>query len=214
MALRVMLGKLDAITGIVGDFGLWVGRGILGTGTNATIDDDGLAVTSSGVERVRVGDISGGAGTDFGLKVSNAGAEVIIDGTSRMFRISASGTITNTIGAGSDSSAANNWTDVTLTALGAYSATPAHQSFVSTTNVNTGERVIGHQWSGGWGWMSGQATPYGSQFRAQSYGGANMDVATLLDGSNQCIVRFGGINVGTGSVTWYCKYHVLSEAAI
>ncbi len=77
--------------------------GQLGGSSRIHVTDDGIHVTDeTGVERVLVGHLGGG---DYGLKVVNAGSTVIIDGSSDMFRITATGTIALTGGSGTASAA-------------------------------------------------------------------------------------------------------------
>lgn len=123
MGVRAHLGKLTAYSGIANDYGLLVKRGMVGEGTQTTIDDNGLAVTSGGVERVRVGAIGGG---DYGLKVVNAGATVIIDGTSNMFKIAATGTLTPP-----DISAGPAETSTNVTLSTGLTSTPAYLGFLN-----------------------------------------------------------------------------------
>jgi len=111
---RIELGRLSD-----GTYGLRVRTGRLGSGTQTVVDDDGVAVTTGGVERVRLGALGGG---DYGLRVvSSNGSTVIIDGTSNVFKIFASGTQTITGPNGNNASAA--LTDHEVSTLTTYSGT-------------------------------------------------------------------------------------------
>jgi hypothetical protein len=208
MPVRVMLGRITAYTGIVDDFGLWVGRGVLGTGTTTTIDNNGLAVKTGGVERVRVGAIGGG---DYGLKVTNAGSTTIIDGTSDHFRISASGTLSAT--ALAEDSDGNS---VTLSGLGALAATPAHMSFIGPSAAATSVRRGDLMWTGIYTQTLYVAAASGGSptVRAQAVNGlANAYLA--LDGSNFATVNLDIYNYGSASSnTSYARYYVLAQSAI
>ena len=207
MGVRVHLGRLDSFTGLVNDFGLLLKRGILGTGTNTTVDDNGLAVTLDAVERVRVGALGGG---DYGLKVISAdGTTVIIDGTSNMFKIAATGTHSIAVLANSEG------TDtVTLTALGALPTTPAHLSFISngnTTGANQHQGVFfasdGTSYAGA---ASGNET---TTVRFTTF----LQVAeafTDLDGSSQVRHSLAAWNDTGATVTFYTRYYILKEAAL
>ncbi len=215
MGVRVHLGRLDAF-GKAG-YGLLVKTGLIGAGTNTQIDDGGLVVTKDGIERVRVGDISGGAGTDYGLKVVNAGTAVIIDGSSNMFKIVASGSLAVTIPAwaGAGNPLAIAQTDLTLTGLGAQSTIPAHLSFVGPTTNPTDERKIG---------ITFRRRNNGNFVAGASGGAATSEMLaltsftqmrTFLDGSNMAHVNMVGESAeSTGAITQNGRFHVLQEAAL
>lgn len=186
--------------------------GALGAVSNAFVDKNGVHVTDGSVERVRVGRLTGSEGLDatptYGLQVWGPGGSAIIDGTSDVFKIVASGTVSNTIGAAAGS-VVSNWTDTTIT--GPFSATPAHLSFIATATGNGAPRTIGRLFT------------YTQLFAAGASGGSPtvmfiapstvMDVSTLLSGSD-AVVRFGGYNAQGSSQTWHCRYYVLKEAAL
>ena len=160
-------------------------------GGNVKIDSTGVTITNGK------------------LTVSNAGAVVIIDGTSNMFKIAASGTLNVTASAGTW----NNGT-VTLTALGALSSAPAHQSFIYRSTAQTASRF---------------STPtisylaYG--YVATSSGGSPTQKSlALLDHiamdtflhvtSSQCVVELQYENGTTNSHTVYGSYYVFKEAVL
>src|SRR5438309_2562414 len=95
---------------------------IASAGVYAT-DDVGLEVTDGTNVRAQLG-LLPLPGNPYGLRViSSDGSTVIIDATSDVFKISASGTTSTTAAAHN-----SNATDVTLPGLGTFSATPAHMS--------------------------------------------------------------------------------------
>lgn len=63
--------------------------GNLGGASNTYVTSDGVAVTDGSVVRARLGLLSSG---EYGLEVINGDSTVILDGTSNMFKIAASGT--------------------------------------------------------------------------------------------------------------------------
>lgn len=223
MGTRVQLGKLPN-----GDYGLKVtdaagnalidgskvqlaqSTGRLPSGVEfglaqTKVTADGLVANDGIRDRVIVGKIS--TAPDYGLKVVNVGATVIIDGTSNMFKIAATGTMSNTIAV--DSAAE---TTVTLTALGALPTTPAHLSFISDANNTAAQQFIG------------MAIRRDTLFAASTSGGSPtsdfqgikqlMRVRTSLDGSSQCVVGFGGDNRSDVEITWFARYYVLQETAL
>lgn len=109
--------------------------GDLGVNSRTFVTSDGMQVTDgASTVRVFLGDISGGAGTDYGLKViSSDGTTVIIDGTSDMFRIAATGTLTISSGPAAGVTVAAN----TLLATG-LTYSPASQGFLESGTVAYG----------------------------------------------------------------------------
>ena len=192
MGVRVHLGKLDAF-GIIG-YGLLVKTGILGTGTNTTIDDNGLAVSLSGIERVRVGALGGG---DYGLKVVNAGSTVIIDGTSNMFKIAASGTLSLT-GCDGTSSQCSTTTNVTLST--GFDYRPAFLTFVDHAAA-TKTRPMN--------WYTFHPSNHGVTRQIQSDVQVTGGTSTLLT-----LEWFTQNGLNTSSETRNFRYYVLEEAGI
>jgi len=204
----IEFGRTQAVGQGILNESLGVGQivsGQLGGASNVYVTSDGVAVTDGTNVRAQLGKLGVTAG-QYGLRVvSSDGATVIIDGTSDMFRISASGSTSNTLGVGPSS----GWTDTTL--AGTLTTTPAHLSFVSTTNTVLGERFIGERRQHYAGWVaatSGAATTIQAN-TPMTY----MDVTTSLI-SAQCMVRFGGYNYDNVAKTWYAKYYVLSQVAL
>ena len=140
----------------------------------------------------------GGAGlfvTDGAITVTNAGSVVIIDGTSNMFKISATGTQTVAFPIAD----ASNTVEVTLTALGTYTVPPAML------------------------WMSyftSGGPRYGSHFVLPNYSGysigGSITCKCQLDGSSYLKVQLTALS-GTSDLSAYSaysRYHVLKEAGI
>lgn len=278
MGVRVHIGRLNGF-GKAG-YGLLVKTGLIGEGTNTQIDDAGLVVSQSGVERVRVGDISGGAGTNYGISikdsagnaiidgskvqlsrsegtipagvalgiqqttvtssglkvttggsdrliagdigggvyglkvVSTDGVTTIIDGTTNVFKILTSGSVSVTVPARSTNAVAAANTEVTLTSLGTFSTIPAHLSFVGPSVATTDSRKLG------WGNVFNTVAMVSNQ--ADGATGINFlglysqaSMSTRLNASSQVLVRIGGENAN--SSTGYTReglYHILKEAAL
>jgi hypothetical protein len=133
--------------------------------------------------------------TDGAIQVTNAGSTVIIDGTSNMFKIAATGTQTVAFPVAD----ASNTVEVTLTALGTYTVPPAML------------------------WMSyfsSGAPRYGSHFVLPNYSGysigGSMTCKCQLDGSSYLKVQLTALS-GTSDLSAYSaysRYHVLKEAGI
>lgn len=171
---------------------------------------DGISVADAlGVERVRLGRISG---TDYGLKVvSSDGATVIIDGSSNMFKIAASGTLSVTI---ADQSAGNSTVDVT--ALRPQSTSLALLAMIGTVNSASDVRR-------GAFFADGQAF---TRFVAATSGGAVTTRAIVLQhyyyaasslvggSSDTPRVTLSGVNETGASKTAYLRYYLLQETAI
>lgn len=177
-----------------------------------TVTSAGLKVTTGGNDRVIAGDIGGGV---YGLKVvATDGTTTIIDGTSNVFKIQASGSMSLTLPARTTTAVVNAQTEVTLTALGTQSTIPAHLSFVGPSLNTTDKRWIGgnnmHSINAH---VSNEADgSTGHNFLALFAQGM---MATYLNGSNQVVVRLGGENAN--DFTAYTRegiYHILKEAAL
>lgn len=150
--------------------------------------------------------------TNGAIKVTNAGSTVIIDGTSDIFKISATGTLTNTGPAD-----AVTFATVTLSALGTPTTTPAHICYIAPTSapVTTTSMSVN---------PSLQATVMDSSWVAATSGGSPTvragaitvyaQVVTYLDVSGQVVVRLEVSNYYTSAQPRWCRYYVLQEAAL
>lgn len=162
---------------------------ILNDGATVTVDENGLTVIEGAIT------------------VTNAGETVIIDGTSNMFKIQASGTTSVTQAANTVGTSA-----VTLTALGPLAASPGHLGFISDTEAATDPRALGSAESNTTGFVA--ATSGGAVtlrtvvtlWRAWSY--------TLLNGSSVPVITLALFNASTSSVTTFLRYYILKEAAL
>jgi len=181
--------------------------GALGANSRVHVEGDGVVVDdAAGAERVRLGRLSDG---NYGLRVQNPAGTVIIDGTSNMFRILASGTLTS----GSMADATDTTVETTLTGLGTFAAIPAFVAFSDDENTNAGGRFIGRQLEYfNPMWVS-----------SASGGGTTVDVLSIADsatvsvylnGSSLAVVRLRSFNRSNTTKTFYGKYHVMSETAI
>jgi hypothetical protein len=169
----------------------------------------GLTVgDAAGVTRVQLGQIGTAFGQNYGLKVVSAdGATVIIDGTSDIFKIAASGTLAVTIG-----SVSSNETTVTLTGLGALPVTPAFLGYGAQTATTTAQQGLG-------GYIL-----RGFKYASTSSGGAVTAVFVApdvfirfrdaLDGSGNCVVGLGGDSASAVSQNAVGRYYVLTQAAM
>jgi hypothetical protein len=144
------------------------------------------------------------------ITVKNASATVIIDGTSNMFKIQASGSQSKTQADNSQGTAST-----TLTGLGTLSATPAHLSYVAIGNTNADTQRIS---------PSHMTTSLFRVFVATTSGGSpttpvwgvseGLEVKTNLNASSQCVVSFTYANQSGASATTYSTYYILKEAAL
>jgi hypothetical protein len=189
--------------------------GQLGGASRVHVSDDGVIVTDGDAEeRVRLGRLSGTEEEDnetFGLQIWSDDGDVIIDGTSQMYRIQAVGDLTITIPVsdfGENSSA-------TLTGLGTQTATPAHLSFVADALGTSASR------NGMWNNTVVTSTLYAASSSGGSPTvdflalGSEVSMHTLLNGSDQVVARLGGVNGRTGTAfTYYGLYNILDEAAL
>jgi hypothetical protein len=169
-----------------------------------TIEDN------SGIVRVTLGDISpAGDDSDFGLKiVSSDGTTVIIDGTSDVFRIQATGTLSKTQATGGSGS-----TVVTLTALGLLNNPPAFASFIGdgTTGYSTPGQI--------------QYDPFLAYAAVTSAGAVTTrvvasqfvcDVRTYLSGAAPANANVGLTVSNTigSTVTQQARYYILVQTAL
>lgn len=159
---------------------------------NVVIDSTGIAVTNGKIT------------------VTNAGATVIIDGTSNMFKIAASGTTSIVVAANSVQS-----TTVTLTALGSSNTvTPAYLAWLSTTSAgNANPRSIGSAFDGtGIGYYSAASSGGAVTQRMVGAFAEARDSVGIIAG--QVFYRLTGYNATATEPSFYSRYYVLKEAAL
>lgn len=147
------------------------------------------------------------------IEVRNAGATVIIDGTSNMFKIAATGSIDT--GLVSDGSSAV--VSTTLTALFP-ATTPACMTFLGTSIDGKSNRAAAHSFgAGGTGAMQ-------QRYVALVSGGSVTTPAVVpnqysyttsgLDLVGNPVVSLYGINSTGSSLTYYARFYVMIETAI
>lgn len=148
---------------------------------------------------------------DNSITVTGAEGTVIIDGSSNMFKIAATGTIQNTTA----DNVLNDIVATTLTGLGALAATPVHLSQVGDTNSTDGKRWVG----------SANMVVDVKRFVAATSGGPvtswlidhsawNAAIYVGLNASNEVVVDLIASNVSGASHTTYGRYYVMQETAI
>jgi hypothetical protein len=163
-------------------------------------------VSNDGAEVVIDG--SGIAVTSGAISVTNGSGTVIIDGTSNMFKIAAEGTQSRSSNSGDDLITSST----TLTGLGALAGTPAHLGYISSSSAVNSTR------------SNGYAQADASDFAATTSGGSPTAsrvmatiaarMATSLNGSSQAVVALRITNADAGAQTWHAKYYILKEAAL
>lgn len=174
------------------------------------VTDRGLEVTDGTNSRVQMGDISANKdGSSYGLKViSSDGTTVIIDGTSDMFKIIASGTLSKTVATG-----ASGFANATLSGLGTLAAVPSHHSHTSTgsgsTSVKEGNLTFNQTFPAFVAITSGGAVTTVCLMVTNS-----AEMNTFLNGSSQCVIELDVNNESGVSTTYFSKYFILQEAAI
>lgn len=145
---------------------------------------------------------------DDSITVIGSGGTVVIDGNSDMFRILAAGSRTHDTSEGDDQVQQNT----TLTALGTFTSTPSHLSYVTPTAGNSGTRNLG--------WYFGMATDFcattsgGSPTAERVVATIGFKTHTVLNGSDQVQIGSGVSNTAAGNVTMQHRYYILEQVAI
>ena len=180
---------------------------IASAGTYIT-PDVGVEVTDGSNVRAQLGKLAAGS---YGLKVISAGGSTtIIDGTSDVFKIAASGTLSETAASHTDPAVS-----VALTGLGTFSSTPGHLSFASDTSSTSSQRQIGASF-----YLEYPSPMY---IAGSSGGSPTSTVAAALSAwdesytvlsSGTCYVYLLAHNADSVSHTAFLKYYVLVEAAM
>ena len=170
--------------------------------SQTTVTSAGVKVATGGVDRVVLGDIGG---SDYGLKVTNSGSTVIIDGSSNVFKIVATGTVSIT----GCAAAADTSCDVTGTTDLATGLTtvPAHVGFLE--------------------WVTGESSSLPFTFAATGASGIigystdkiRLDTKVVSTNQTRVTSRYtvygpeGVANDRTAN-TYTLRYHVLKEAGL
>jgi hypothetical protein len=183
---------------------------LLSSAGGSTVNASALQITdSAGVIRVTMGALGNG---DYGLKiVSSDGSTVIIDGTSDMFRIAASGSLNATALATNTAVAS-----ATLSGLGALASTPAHQCFMGASAAATSVRRGPWYWTGVYTAASWAAATSGGATTLQTQLTTGWIFGDcVLDGSSFAVISINIYNYGNVIAnTSYMRYYVLSQTAI
>ena len=213
-AALIDVTQLDAITANMGT----LTAGLIHDAANRIFLDltnQYLRVNDGTRDRVIAGAIGGG---DFGLKVSNGSGTVIIDGTSDIFKIYATGTLTISLTGRTD-----NQTSVTLSGLGTL-ATPgviialmsyssvsaADAAAAGTTRWPVEPQLLGDQY-----WMAGSSGGATNQQFVFLHQAAHAAMGTALDGSShQFVIMTAALNIASSTYYYYGRYYVLAETAL
>jgi hypothetical protein len=149
-----------------------------------------------------------GGTNQYGLYVAGPDGSTIIDGTSNVYKIAATGTQSVTEATG-DAAAQN---DVTLTVLGALAAVPTHFATVTDALAATQYRLVA------------RILNEVSMFAASISGGsptfkftatvANAYALCSLNGSNEAVSTLFLVNRSGSSKTYYSRYVIFQEASI
>lgn len=175
------------------------------------VTPNGVEVVHNGISRVTLGAIGGG---DFGLKVTNGGSVVIIDGSSNMFKIVASGTLVHTQAANSGGASSVTFPGAGLPAWNS----PAFISYITqgTSPDTNSNRNLG---SLTWPRLANHTA-----YAADTFTGVtNTDFYPLswevhayshCDLSGVPALSLHTSNGSPSEVSAFVRYHILKEAAI
>jgi hypothetical protein len=159
-------------------------------------------------ERVRVGKLPSG---DYGLRVVSAdGATVIIDGTSNMFKISATGTLTITLAAGDMTNSA----EITLYGLGVHTIAPAFTAYASTGTAATEKRRFASFFDAKGVVTYTALTSGGSPTSVSTVGDSNVYGETRLDSAGVAVFQIEGSRSAASDLTFYYSFYIFQEGAL
>jgi hypothetical protein len=153
--------------------------------------------------------------TNGALAVSNPGGTVIIDGTSNMFKIVASGSMSLTVPVATAGTIREDVTTVTLSGLGTQTTIPAFTAFIASSLSATDYRLLAR--TGTWltanpGYVANSSG--GSPTRSTVAKMTDVIVGCRLNGSNIAQIRLASYSTYTIQVTFYSYYHIFKEAAL
>jgi hypothetical protein len=187
------------------------------TDIHGNVYDDVVDVVLDNVSNIGAAVVVDSAGitvTEGAITVTNAGAVVIIDGTSRMFRILTSGSLHVALAGWTSGNAVVGTQTATLTNLGALGVIKAHQSYIAYSNTNTYDRYVGNL----------HTTHAAPRYVATTSGGSPTDrvlgyvsrarMHAVLDGSTYETVTLTATSVDSAATDYYGYYHILSEEAL
>jgi hypothetical protein len=154
-------------------------------------------------------DSSGVTVTNGRITVANAGSTVIIDGTSNMFKIAATGTLTTTESVGAGGYAISG---AVLSGLGAQSTVNAHLSYITVDLADTSYRYIGRMLEM-YGVFVAPVSGASPTFNV-SASRSSAEAIMCLDSNQYPYPALYVINRTGASRTYYSRYYVFVEAAI
>jgi hypothetical protein len=162
----------------------------------------------NGNTRVTLGDISVAQDdSDFGLKVvASDGTTVIIDGTSDVFKITATGTTSLTVPANSSAT-----TSVSLPGLGTVTLAPAHACYIGDTSGAGANKFLGNYSNTSLGWI---AATSGGATTTQSTVSALHARAGCTVVSSTVTVNILGVNATGASQDFFVRYYTLLETGM
>ena len=157
-------------------------------------------------------DTTGIAVTGGKITVTNPGGTVVIDGSSNMFKIQASGS--QSLAVASTTTWRTDSVTVTLSGLGALSTIPAILTMMGASNSATDSRLPSH--TGAWSQsVMFAATTSGGSPTAQFAAVQTHALSTSkLDASNFAVIGITTYSTNGVAATYYQYYHVLKEAAL
>jgi hypothetical protein len=170
-----------------------------------------LRVNDGSVDRVLVGAIGGG---DFGLKVVKTGAvggDTIIDGTSGIFKLIYSNTLTVSCTAG-----ATNYATAELSSLGAQTSVLAYHGHITSSSSLTAAKsamfernVIDDYYVR----VANDSSGTGAAWTGYLVDRWHHEIYAHLSASNYQVMGLQGTHAkDVGSHSYYCRYYVLKEA--
>jgi len=174
-------------------------------------DDVGLEVTDGVSSRVQLGLLPIGVG-NYGLRVVSAdGTTVIIDGTSDVFKVVASGTLSAVIPATGAIVSAS----VSLPALGVLATIPANLTYLSNGTGTNQNRNLGYFDAGvhqapSWAASASLGTN-NTQFNAPT---VLCSAYSVLNGSSNAQITIYGSISGSSGFTLSGRYYLFTETAL
>jgi hypothetical protein len=178
---------------------------VLGT-AGAQLTDKGLEVSDGTNKRVTVGNI----GSSYGLKVIAAdGTTVIIDGSSNMFKIVASGSLSQTVANGTSGAVQ----DTTFGGLGTWATVPICFAGVSFSNGTfSNVRQVNREIAFADAWVASSSG--GATTTHQRGITLEASVGSFLVDASTVGIRQGCSNLSGSSQTAYARYQLCQESAL
>lgn len=176
-------------------------RNTTGSAWSKAVDGGDIVADS-----ITTGKIAAGVTVTGMIVIRTGDSTVIIDGTSNMFKISATGTLSGTAPTDIDTIVGT----ASLTGLGSVSVTPAHLVYISTGNLATDDRFMGvstirvNRWAAG-----SSGGPVTDPFIAIKVWTRLGVTLSAIPGTVTLDLRMH--NYSGVSRTAYCRYYVLQE---